>query len=104
MAFPNVPGISVNFPEADVRAAISFAMQMGAPNDASKAVAFFRRSGTVTYYDQNDVVIPVADVRRDRDGNPLNPNIRAEQTADEEIPVECAIVVERRGRRRGAGR
>jgi hypothetical protein len=92
-------GISANFPSADVRNALLFAMQMGAPNevneDDKRQVRFLRRNGTVTYYRQgSSVPLALSEFRRDRDGNPLDATIRMETTPDEEILVDVAIDLE----------
>lgn len=83
-------GLSAQFPTATVRNAFLFAMQVGKPADPTRQVRFLRRSGAVTYQ-RNGVPIPIADVRRDRDGKPLDPNIRVVRLPDEEVRVDVAI-------------
>lgn len=83
-------GLSAAFPTQTVRNALLFAMQMGKPNDATRQVKFLRRTGTVTYT-KNGVEIPIADVRRDRDGKPLDPEVSIVRVPDEPISVDVAI-------------
>lgn len=83
-------GLSAAFPTETVRNALRFAMQMGKPSDVTRQVRFLRRTGTVTYF-RGDVPIPIAEVRRDRDGKPLDPEIRIVRVPDESIDVDVAI-------------
>lgn len=89
-------GISVNFPTETVRNGLLFAMQMGKANMVGREVRFVKKSpgrryflGTVEQFQP-----PVGNLRLDRDGRPLNPEIRVEQTPDEKIAVDAAIEIE----------
>lgn len=86
-------GIAVNFPSATVRNALLFAMQMGKPNQEIKQVKFVKKSAGKQYFlDETEVFPPpLGNLRVDRDGRPLNPDVRLIQGADEEIAVDVAI-------------
>lgn len=86
-------GISVDFPELDFRNGITFAMQMGKPNDPELVPTFgFVATGEKTYRRGTEVLDP-ASVRKDRDGRPLDPTIRVFQAPAVRIEVDCAIEV-----------
>jgi len=86
-------GFSADFPTQTVRNAFLFAMQLGKPNDVARQVRFVKRSPGRRYFlgDEEQFQPPLGDLRLDRDGRPLNPQIRVEQTPDTEIPVDVAI-------------
>lgn len=89
-------GISVDFPEEVVRNGLLFAMQMGAPNDASERVKFIMK-GSGRQYFLNDVEVfpaPDGDLKIDRDGLPLNPEVEVVNATDQEIEVDVAIEIE----------
>lgn len=95
MALPNIPGLNVDFPTQQVRDGLLFAMQLGKPSDTTRQVTFIRKVGTVQFFlGSSTTPLDPATVRKDRDGRPLNPDIRVEQAADEEIKVDVAIEVE----------
>jgi len=86
-------GIAVDFPTETVRNAFLFAMQLGKPNEVTRQVKFVKRSPGRRYFldDVEQFQLPLGTLRLDRDGRPLNPQIRIEQTPDAEIPVDVAI-------------
>lgn len=88
-------GLSVNFPSADVRNALLFAMQMGAPNKVTERVRFVKKAPGRRYFldDVEQFQPPAGTLRLDRDGKPLNPNVTVEQTPDDEIPLDVAIEI-----------
>lgn len=86
-------GINVDFPAETVRNGLLFAMQMGAPNAASERVKFIRKDASLRYY-LNDVEVFPPDIKIDRDGRPLNPEIVMVPVEDQEIEVDCAIEIE----------
>lgn len=78
-------GISVDFPEQDVRNGIKFAMQMGLD---ARPVFVFPSAGRT--YTKNGA--PVTNPRLDRDGVPLDPLVKVLEIAPVEISdVDCAI-------------
>lgn len=86
-------GITADFPTETVRNAFLFAMQMGKPNDVARQVKFIKRSPGRRYFlgSVEQFQPPAGTLRLDRDGRPLNPEIRVEQTPDSEIAVDVAI-------------
>lgn len=90
-------GIAASFDAQQFRDAIRFAMQMGTPNDPDRAPLFIRKSSGRRFWlgDVEQFPPPNGTLRLDRDGKPLNPDVRVEQTADEKIRVDCAIEVVR---------
>lgn len=85
-------GIAANFPAEKFRNGIKFAMQMGAPNQEGRAVAFVRKHSGVQYFLNDVEVFPGVDgIRIDRDGKPLNPEVRMVEAEDELITVDCAV-------------
>ena len=86
-------GIAANFPSDTVRNALLFAMQMGKPSDATKQVKFVKKSPGRRYFlgDVEQFQPPDGTLRLDRDGRPLDPNVRVEQTPDIEEVVDVAI-------------
>lgn len=87
-------GLSATFDSQGFRNAIRFAMEMGAPPDPALRPTFvFPPSGTT--YRKNGIDIAASDVRRDRDGHPLDPDIETIQTPGARIQVDCAIEIMR---------
>jgi len=86
-------GISVDFPSDTVRNALLFAMQMGSPNDTTRQVRFIKKAPGRQYFKGlvEQFQPPVGTLRLDRDGRPLDPEVRIVQTPDEEIDVDVAI-------------
>jgi hypothetical protein len=89
-------GIAVNFPTETVRNALLFAMQMGAPNMSGREIAFVKKAPGRRYFldDEEQFQPPLGTLRLDRDGRPLNPEIRVEQTPDDRIVVDAAIEID----------
>lgn len=98
MAQPDASlGISAGFPEDLFRNGITFAMQMGAPNLAGRAAVFVKESTAVRYFVGADEVFPPPDgtLRLDREGKPLNANVRMVREQDTEIEgIDCAIEIQ----------
>lgn len=86
-------GFDVDFDKEAFENGIRFSMQMGAPNDLDRQAVFIKKSTTVRYFLGSTEVFPGADLRTDRDGKPLNPDVRMEAGTDQEIPVDCAIEI-----------
>lgn len=91
-------GVAANFPSATTRNALLFAMQMGQPDrnadlTVTKRVVFVKKSPGRRYFlgDVEQFQPPVGDLRLDRDGRPLNPEVRVEQTPDIRVAVDCGI-------------
>jgi hypothetical protein len=93
MAMPNVPGFSAAFPTDTVRNGLLFAMQLGAPNDATRKVTFVKKSPGRQYFlgEVEQFQPPLGTLRLDRDGRPLDPNVRVVPTPDQEFTVDVAI-------------
>jgi hypothetical protein len=94
-------GIDVDFDNEGFRDAIHFAMQMGFNPDPDKRAVFIKKATTKQYF-KNSVLLDPADVRTDRDGKPLDPEVELIRGADEEIrsgtgadEVNVAIEVDR---------
>lgn len=90
------PGLGIDVPDFDgegFRAAIQFAMQMGAPPDPERRPKFIRKGSGRTYW--KDGVQLGAAPRMGREGEPLDPDIEVRTTPDQEIEVDCAIEIER---------
>lgn len=94
MAIPDSNlGISVDFPEADVRNAFAFAMQLGKNPDPTRQVIFIRRASAVTYWQNGTELVDTP--RLDRDGSPFDPTIEVRRAVDERITgIDCAVEVE----------
>jgi hypothetical protein len=86
-------GIAVDFDGDGFRAAIRFAMQMGTIPDPARRPKFILKSGITPTYTKNGS--PVTSPRLDRDGKPLDPNVRVVTGADREVEVDCAVEVTR---------
>lgn len=94
MALPDASlGIPANFDADQFRAAIKFAMQMGAPNEPLRQISFIRKVGGTRYYmpDGTEVFPQEGDIKVDRDGKPLNPDIAMVDEEDVEITADCAV-------------
>lgn len=87
-------GISANFPSDDFTSAIRFAMQMGAPPDEALRVTFVFASTGRTYR-KGTTVLAETDVRLDRSGEPLDPEVTWTETPPRRAQVDCAIEIER---------
>lgn len=88
-------GITTGFDPAGFRNAIKFAMQMGAPNMDGRQIAFVKKNNTVTYHLGSEL-LTTGDPRLkvDRDGKPLNPNIRVTKGQDTVVDgIDCAIEI-----------
>src|ERR687892_2652358 len=88
-------GISANFPTQTVRNGLLFAMQVGKPGDVLRQVKFVKKSPGRRYFldGVEQFQPPLGTLRVDRDGRPLNPQVRVEQTPDQQIPVDVAIAL-----------
>ena len=84
-------GISVDFPEETFRNAVTFAMQMGTP-PAINAQAVFVFKSTGRSYER--LGVPVTNPRMDRDGRPLDPEVKTVEIPPRTVQVNCAIVME----------
>lgn len=86
-------GIAANFPSQDVRNAFLFAMQMGKPNDVLRQVRFVKKAPGRQYFkgEVEQFQPPAGTLRLDRDGRPLDPEVRIVQTPDQEVDVDVAI-------------
>lgn len=94
MATPDASlGIATAFPTATVRNALLFAMQMGAPTETTRQVRFIKKASGRRYFigTEEQFLAPEGTLRVDRDGRPLNPQVRVEQNADTEVDVDVAI-------------
>jgi len=91
MAVPDPSlGILANIDAVAVRNALRFAMQFGAPpEDARKATFVFPSSGK-TY---TKGLVTVTNPRLDRDGVPLDPEIKVTKATPTEVQVDCAVEV-----------
>lgn len=90
-------GIAAGFDEPAFRNAISFAMQMGRPNDPDRAPVFLKKASGRTYWkkiDGVDTQLDPATVRTGRQGEPLDPEVRVVKNPDQEVRVDCAIETE----------
>lgn len=86
-------GITGSFPSQQVRNAFLYAMQVGKPEDQTRQVKFIKKASGRRYFleDQEVFLPPLGSLRVDREGRPLNPEVRVEQAIDQEIYVDCAI-------------
>lgn len=86
-------GLSADFPTATVRNALLFAMQMGKPTDVTRQVQFIKKSPGRQYFlgDVEQFQAPLGTLRLDRDGRPLNPEVRVVATPDQQIALDVAI-------------
>jgi hypothetical protein len=87
-------GFPTAFDKTGFEHAIRFAMQMGTPNDPDRAPVFIKKVTTLTYF-EGSTEVAASSLRLDRDGRPLNPNIRVQKAADQSVTVDCAIEVAR---------
>ena len=85
-------GIPVGFDSQGFRNAIGFAMQMGAPPDASRRAKFIKRSNLRTFWKDGEEL--TAPPRMGRNNEPLDPDIEVRIADPETISVDCAIEVE----------
>ena len=86
-----IPGTA--FDAAGFRAAIRFAMTMGAPPDPTRQARFVFPAAGKTYW-KNGVEI-VTPPRTDREGRPLDPEIEIRETTPVEVSVNCAVELTR---------
>lgn len=86
-------GLAVGFDQDAFRNAIKFAEQMGAPNEEERQVRFIRK-GVGRTYSLNGVQVDPSTLRLDRDGKPLNPQVRMEVSADLELEADCAVEIQ----------
>lgn len=86
-------GFTATFPSTTVRNAFLFAMQVGKPEDEVRQVRFIKKSAGRTYFkgEVEQFPAPIGNLRLDRDGRPLDPEVRIVQAADEEVNVDVAI-------------
>jgi len=92
MAQPNPAlGISATFDPTTFRNAIRFAMQMGSPPDPARRATFIFPSAGKSYVKNGSAV---ANPRTDRDGVPLDPEIRTVEIPGGEVLVDCAIEIQ----------
>jgi hypothetical protein len=83
-------GTSPGFSAADFRTAITAAMQMGAPPDVARRAKFVFPAGTPTYVKgETEVTSP----KLDREGKPLDPDVRIVATPGAEVTVDCAVQI-----------
>ena len=83
-------GSDPNFSAAEFRAAIQFAMVMGAPPEVSRRARFVFPGGTTTYTKGG---LPVLNPRLDREGKPLDPDVKVIQVPGAEVVVDCAVEI-----------
>lgn len=87
-------GITADFPSDDFRSAVRFAMQMGAPPDPTLRGTFVFASTGRTYSKDGDP-LDAEDVRLDRNGVPLDPEVSVTETLPVKKQVDCAIEITR---------
>ena len=91
MAIPTT-GIPVNIPIDQVRAGLLTAMQIGKPADPELQVRFIKKGTGKRYYlgavEPGNELFPPPEgtLRLDRDGRPLNPNVR--MVDDEDLTAQ----------------
>ncbi len=92
MADPDASlGITASADTTAIRNALRFAMQLGAPPTLSQQATFiFPSTGRRYYLDNVEVFTP----RVDRDGVPLNPEIKVVENQAVERKVDCAVEIE----------
>lgn len=83
-------GTNAGFSAAQFRESIAFAMVMGAPPDPARRARFVFPPGPPTYMKAG---APVANPRLDRDGRPLDPDVKVVQTPGAEVSVNCAVEI-----------
>lgn len=83
-------GTSSAFPADVFRAAITAVMQMGAPPDQARRARFIFAPGAPVYTKNG---VTVTDPRLDREGKPLDPDVKVTLTPGVEVSVDCAVEV-----------
>lgn len=85
-------GTDAGFDATGFREAITFAMNMGLPQDTSERATFHFKPDGLTYIDTS-LATPaeVQDPRLDQNGNPLNPAIRVERSRPDPVQVPVAV-------------
>lgn len=84
-------GTDAGFNSQEFREAITFAMNMGLPQDPSERATFHFRA-TRTYWTTDATPVEVVNPRVDQNGNPIDPNIRV--VRDHPTPVQIPVAVE----------